>query len=668
MNASTFSFSAQLSSAVARLVVIAGVILCLGIPINDTLRFAVLVFACVLVFFGKLRIRGKHLWLPVVVVAASMYLQSYIPHIGIHEGHNVFVFKQSGEPLEQGLPPQVYAYLKEKFLQEYPPGNWCEPKDNYGCWRGFDVPQKVFSLSGDAIFSNPRYSRTIDRIDFNSLTTLRGGFANEITYNWYDFRSDVKRPQMPYFVMYELPASTVGSLLCWRGNVLWESTPNKFAEIIHTAERCREIHDSDVGRRVFVDGIAAGGTLTMRLSPTLPWRMWEGIRFFIRLTSAVLLLSLTIRVQIRKLAWPLGIVSFAAVSAALYKPQLLEYFPHAGAGDGLVYEGYGRAIVAHALEGDWLNALRGGSDVFYFMPGMRYVRAIEKVIFGDTNFGVLLIILFAPLSVFSLTSTLFSRKGAVTWTIIFLALPIFYEFGFWYFTYVRITAHGLAEPIAYTAFMAGTACILANYQREDGGYKWYGLMGHLGLAVAVILRPNIAVPVAVLAFFSAAYLASRRRFAEIIVSWLGMLPIMLVPLHNFWFGRELVLFTASAAHPGNLQMPPAAYLNAFLELTRFDFSGENMQRMNEHLLNWIGRWYQWYRLPFLVLTVWAIFSRLRLELHVRILAAVCLSWHVLLLFYSNQGRYSYMAWTLALLVGTVVLREWRIDRITYRPT
>ena len=49
------------------------------------------------------------------------------------------------------------------------------------------------------------------------------------------------------------------------------------------------------------------------------------------------------------------------------------------------------------INGKVTQAFRGGADIFYFMPGLRYFIAINKVIFGSTNHGYLLITLLIKL-------------------------------------------------------------------------------------------------------------------------------------------------------------------------------------------------------------------------------------------------------------------------------
>jgi hypothetical protein len=77
--------------------------------------------------------------------------------------------------------------------------------------------------------------------------------------------------------------------------------------------------------------------------------------------------------------------------------------PLDGGADGLYYQGAGRQIAQYLAAGDFAKALEGGEAVFYYGgPGLRYFRALEMFIFGDTNLGYLSLVLLLPVVAFAL--------------------------------------------------------------------------------------------------------------------------------------------------------------------------------------------------------------------------------------------------------------------------
>ena len=74
--------------------------------------------------------------------------------------------------------------------------------------------------------------------------------------------------------MYRFPAVFAGSVLCWRGDVLWEQGPGEPYEILRHADMaCRPIAANDAGRRVFASSIKLDQPLAMRLTPNWTVRL-----------------------------------------------------------------------------------------------------------------------------------------------------------------------------------------------------------------------------------------------------------------------------------------------------------------------------------------------------------------------------------------------------------
>ena len=71
--------------------------------------------------------------------------------------------------------------------------------------------------------------------------------------------------------------------------------------------------------------------------------------------------------------------------------------PFDGGDDGLFYDGVGRVILQKLLAGDIYGAFEGGEKVFYYGgPGLRYFRALEHVVFGESYLGYLSLVLLLP--------------------------------------------------------------------------------------------------------------------------------------------------------------------------------------------------------------------------------------------------------------------------------
>jgi hypothetical protein len=148
-------------------------------------------------------------------------------------------------------------------------------------------------------------------------------------------------------------------------------------------------------------------------------------------------------------------------------------------------------------------------------------------------------------------------------------------------------------------------------------------------------------------------------------------------LHNWVYGGALVLFTASAGHPGVLVMPPSAYLAALAELAHLNFAGEHVARAMRQIAGWLAGPSE--SVVMAPLNAAAILVLLRVALWrgadpwLRLTAFATLAQHCVALFYPADGRYHYLTWLLTLLVvaawvhgeGLDLVRRW-FPRFTQR--
>mgnify|MGYP003345084172 CR=1 FL=1 len=135
--------------------------------------------------------------------------------------------------------------------------------------------------------------------------------------------------------------------------------------------------------------------------------------------------------------------------------------PFDGGDDGLFYEGVGRQIAQYLRAGEWAKALEGGESVyFYGGPGLRYFRAIEQFMFGDTFYAYLSLMLALPFVVFLAFRRFFSPRVALGFTLMFIAIPVGALFGTSFFNYAKWAARGFADPAAAALFIGGFVLLL----------------------------------------------------------------------------------------------------------------------------------------------------------------------------------------------------------------
>ena len=671
------------------------VIATLGLPLNDLPRFALLVVAAVLVFTGTVS-TSRMRWLGALLVAGLCVLaQVILPAPRIEEGHNVFLVKGSGGALEAGLPPAAYRVMAEEFDARYPPDRRCDPAV-FGCWRGLGqgFPDRTFAFSADGIFGHPAYSRRVSGVDFTDPVWLRLGFINEVRYNWNSRTSDVERAmrdrrisallhqwrlQMPWFVMYRFPAAFTGSALCWRGEVLWEGAGGEFTTLRHPMMACRTLMAEDVGRRIFGVAIRNDPPLAMRLDPTIKVRTWQIAEAVVPLIGAAAVVWLLAAWRLRRTLLPFTFIALTLAVAFLNDPSFIGGVrPFDSGDDGLVYDGYARAMLQHLLAGDLRGALRGEESVFYFTPGTRYLRAFEHVIFGESYLGYLALMMFLPILVFALFRRFLPPRWALGLALTFTAIPVGVLFGSSLVLYIKWAARGFGDPAAYVSFIAVLLLLVgargtgshdpSSHDRGPSDSFAPACGAGLLLALALFVRPNLAPAAGILltgAGLAALWQMQVRRVAGMC---LGFLPVFGMALHNWIYGGVFVLFTSTSALAQS--MPPSAYAAAFAELLRLDFTGEHVTQMFRQLGDWLAGPSEFIVMAPLHLAAIAVLVRVaawgRSDPWLRLIAGATLAQHCVNLFFLTYTRYYYLTWLLTLLVVAVWLHDEGIALVRQR--
>ena len=120
---------------------------------------------------------------------------------------------------------------------------------------------------------------------------------------------------------------------------------------------------------------------------------------------------------------------------------------------------YGRLILQKLLTGDICGALEGGEKVFYYGgPGLRYFRALEHIVFGESLSRLLIShSSAADLSFAKLFRRFLPEPWSLTLIFIFIAIPVGLLFGTTFTNYAKLAAKGFADPAAYILFFCAAS-------------------------------------------------------------------------------------------------------------------------------------------------------------------------------------------------------------------
>ncbi len=657
---------------------LAALVLCIvaiGLPINNISDYALLVILAIVICSGDVRTWGRA-WVAAVAIAAIAVLgQALLSPPRIQEGHNVFL---PSPALERGLTQDVYRRLAAAFDAQYPAGKRCKPEE-FGCWQNDGRPDSPFAFSADGIWRAPQYSRSVSALDFANPVWLRVGFVNELRYNWTG-DTDVRRAQrdrrfwmgwdrwhftMPWFEVISLPAAYVGGELCWRGEVMWEGEDQHFTPL--AGDNCRTIGRADVGKRIVGVGIKPD-TLAMHLTPPWSVRLQNFARGILLLAAVAALMGVLVRVRTSRMLVPLIIVGLSALVIAVDDASFLGGLrPFDGGDDGLFYDGVGRLILQKFLAGDFYGALEGGEKVFYYGgPGLRYFRALEHVVFGESYLGYLSLILLFPFLAYALFRRFLPERWSLTLILFFVAIPVGTLFGTSFVQYEQWASRGFADPAAYILSVAGILLIVPSRSDVNRNFR-RAFFGALLLALGIFMKPIVAPAAAVLlggAGIAALYWRQWMRLAGLCI---GFLPVFSMAAHNWVYGHVFVLFSANAEHSAVLVMPPSAYAAAAHELATLALNGEHLRRLLLQIGQWLsGPAESYATIPLnaagVVILIYVVVRGRQFDPWLRLIGAATLAQHIVALFYTAAiARYHFLAWFLTMLVAAVWFHRVGID-------
>ena len=641
----------------------------LGIPVNTPVDGVALAMLVVALTAGTVR-AGRRRWgLALVAVVVLTGVRLTLPLPMIEEGENVFVYSGPGGVFERALPREVFGALRDGFVARYPHGVAAQAANS------------VYAFSGDSVFQTPRYSRILHSLSFTSVASLRLGAVNSWNYNVYRPEHGLIRTDLPYFIRLDLPPTLAGGRLCWRGDLFWPTAGDAFERISHDQIGCRTL-ETAMPASLFAIDIDPRRPLAITLEPPFPATAMGWLAMLLGLAAVIAVGGTLVRVNRHSLPLPMLAIIATLITAFVisgeHRPGFLwdirsGFSILEGGNDGLTYASFAHDMVRAALHGDWGEALRGNEDVFYFMPGKRYLDAIQLVLFGETTYGALLFTGLFPLLLLAVMRVLLPERWAIGLFLIFLITPLLETYGFWNFYYIRLALRGFGEPFGYGFFLAALALILSRLSslpnteaarpkpahEQDDLTPWF--LAGLALAGAVAVRPNLAPGTAVLLIIAAGRLFYDRQFNAIATLSIGFVPILLLPLHNWAYGGVFVPFTTAADISENLVATPSDYRNAILPLLTLQWQDPVLIRVGHKIAAWVAPYEIWRQIA-VIAAVLAVFGR-SIPLPLRTLALIVLSQHAVLLFYNSGGRYGHLVWSLNFLIlvslaHLTVIKSW----------
>jgi hypothetical protein len=639
-----------------------------GLPINELFEYGLLLAIVVAAFAGAVCAESRR-WIGAIVLAALVAVgHGLFPAPRIDEGFNVFVPPSAGNTA--GLPDEVLRALIAQYNTQYPPQNRCADPAR-GCWRPDRTPaMNGHAFSADGTFDHGAFSRRVSGIRFSDPVWLRIGVLNERTYNWPDNISDVKRFErdrrslnvfdrfhvtFPLLLTWRFPAEFAGSELCWSGTVFWEKFGGGYEQVNHDAFACRVLRTEDTGRNIHAASILHDAKLAVTLRAS--WQV-QLRRIFENGLTAIGIIGIglmLLRVESRRLLLPVILIGTTSLLTVFTDIHFIGGFrPLDGGDDGIMYEGFAREIVRALLAGDFISALKGGEAVYYFTPGFRYFRAIERLLFGDTFLGYFSVILLLPFLTLALAKRLMPANFALGLILLFVLTPAGVLFGSTITDYIVAAARGYGDPLSFALVLAGFVAIIPP--TNDTRLTVTGaFLGGLSLAMATFCRPNMLLACGMMMVCALFIGARQREWRWCGALALGFAALAVSPLHNWVFGHSTIPFSDNVNQPQTLLMPPSDYFRAAYDVLTLNFGSAYVSRAFAQLGRWLSGTHKlMIAIPinlaaFIVLLRVGIFNR-GFAPWLRAVALAALLQHGIGICYVNYDRYNLLTWLLTAIV------------------
>lgn len=511
--------------------------------------------------------------------------------------------------------------------------------------------QFPFVLSADGYVQGTNNRRIVSTIDIDQgIKSLRSGWKNRPEYNFYPDVSSLDREKLPFVVCYKITPAMVGSSISVDGTIMMEH--NRHFTPLDSKKALIKVDDHTVGSTLCGFGgkwnESGVQNLHISLEKTYKQMAYDSLRILCMFIGfGFLFLGNFLIPRTRDFGIQTGLLILSASSFLLQHSKGLRWSILAqGGNDGIIHDGYAQMMLEKWALGDWKAALMSPEQVFYFMPGMRYVRFLEMLLFGDAYVFQVCLVILMPIILYRFFSNFLTRTVSLT-LVLLSFLSIFNALGLSYKLYINSFLNLYGEGVAY-ALMFISLILLTKKISTIGR----GFIPFLLIAVTLSIRPNLGVFMGVICFI---HLFSRT-FSPLswkcrLIMLFGLAPGLLIPVHNI-LGGEFILLTKASQIPENLPLTPALYFQVLCGLIGLTDAHDNIHRLSMHfkqfypqyVLAWLGCLWMSFKGQTPILRSLALATAAGISVH---------------FFYLPHTRYIHPYLTIAIVLGLYQVQRFR---------
>ena len=614
----------------------------LDFPINSLIDF--IVFSLFMIFILSIKnFEIKNIFITFIVFLSIINF-SFFKQEKIQEAHSIFLFENDIKIIENFLPKNIIKDIRND-MKNY-------DYDRYFRANGQKLTQaklnkniinKPYNFSVDSLFQNNDYSRVVYKINSKKRADFRIGSFNENTYRVpYDQKL---KENMPFYVLFELNSKHFNSTICGEGKIYYLFSNNKINKNFKfnkLSNKTKCINLNKNYKYVYILGYSINekDNLKLKLEKNSKYKIYYFLKYLLIILIFYITFFKLFRIKFNDKFLILLISFFSTIIIVLINDSnSLLGLRHLYAGaDGQVFNEIANNIIEHIYNKDYLMALRGGNDIFYFMPGLRYFLSFFKMIFGETNYGYIFVTSFLPYFIYLLFKRLTNKRLAIILFILFIFIPIFERIGFGHFNYVRQCVRLHAETLAILLIISSIYLIINLEKIEEKNLIGKLIFIGLSLGFASFLRPNFLPTSILLSIYTFLFLYLENKKIYIMIYLLAFISFFLGLIHNIYFGNKFILFTDSSIHfATNFHLTMTSYIDS---------------NFYEIIIKQLKDWNKLIYFPRLLILIYVIYYGFKYNKNsiIFFLLMCCFSQHIVLLLTHAGSRYAYLAWLITFIL------------------
>jgi len=570
-------------------------------------------------------------------------------------GHNLVILNQySSDYYKQNLPEEVFHHFKIIFsnnLIKSQCGN-----DNDACWKSFDPFDKkksgwnsenFFYRSSNILFNRTNYTDISNYINVTSFKSLKVNSINNLNFNFYNKGIDDEinnRNKLPFFIYYELPSKYSKNKICWKGNIFLEQDNKIYKNYFNENYECKKIFNKNSNTKFYAVSDGTKDDIILKF-----YNFDYLVNYVFLILFILIIFRYYLNIDFLKLTYIFIYLSLSfLVLYYINKDYNFGFSVFSGGNDGILYMSYSNKLYHYLTDLNFYEFFRGMESIFYLPSSLRFFWVLNKIFFGETIYGYLLIILIFPYIIYLIFNYLVDSKKYIFFIFLFFAFSRLFEgYAFSNITMLQHVYAGDAEPLAIF-FLIFSILIFFNIEKKNY-LKCNFLLFITGIFIffSISLRPNyLPTGFLFLIILSIRYYLFTNSLLNLFYLYLGFTFIILIPMHNYIYGNEYVLLTSGVHH--NTHAPISLWIDLVQELFKLNnFNASDHELVFKQVNRWIKPQEFHYLISLIFLICTVLFTKNFKIISISLLA---ISQHLVCLIYEPEGRYSYLAWFLTIIV------------------